>query len=129
MRIWTISGSFGLGWTWIPASKPSFFRKWRLTAAGMTWRSVAWTPVELTPAISARLTRRLEADAARLVTSLSPRFNAVPSASPRRSAVSGVRSTSILPTTPSIPIRREESRDSQIRFRSTSDPDSTSLNG
>ena len=38
-------------------------------------------------------------------------------------------STSIRPETPSRPIRREETRDSQMRFLSTREPDSTSLNG
>ena len=72
---------------------------------------------------------RHESEAARLVTIRSPRSSAVPSAMPTRSAVSGVRSTLMRPVMPSTPIRREESRDSQMRFRSTSAPDSTSLNG
>ena len=100
-----------------------------MTAAGITWMSAAWTPVELTPARSARRMRRHEADAARLVTTRAPRSRAVPRAMPSRRAVSGVRSTSIRPEIPDTPTSREESRDSQMRLRSTTVPDSTSLNG
>src|SRR6266513_1819887 len=60
--------------TWKPASKLSVFSKWRLTAAGSTRRSATSTPVELSPAIIARLIIRQPGGASRLQTTRSPRF-------------------------------------------------------
>ena len=79
--------------------------------------------------ISARFTIRHAADASRLVTTREPRLSALPSAVPRRSATSGVRSTLISPCTPSRPKMREPPRDSQIRLEWICAPDSTSLYG
>ncbi len=102
-----ISGSAVLGRTCTPAPRPSLFRKWRLTAAGMTWRSATSTPVDVIPETTARFSSRLAGAPSRLVTTLTPRFRAVPSAIPIRSAVSGVRSTFTRPETASRPKRRE----------------------
>jgi hypothetical protein len=111
----------------MPASNPSVFKRCRVTALGMTRRSATWTPVALTPVMTARRMSWQAGGASRLVTIRAPRFSAVPSASPIRSAVSGVRSTLMSPAMPSRPKIVKPARDSQIRLRSTCVPDSTPL--
>jgi hypothetical protein len=98
-------------------------------AAGLTCRSATSTPVEMIPERTARLSSRHAGGAARLVATMALRSRTVPSAIPILSAVSGVRSTLMRPVIASRPKRREARRDSQMRLRSTTAPDSTSLNG
>ena len=77
----------------------------------------------------ARLIIRYADGDSRVATTVEPRFSAVPSAAPRRTATSGVTSTFTSPVTPSLPKRRVEARDSQIRLSCRCAPDSTSLYG
>jgi hypothetical protein len=128
-RIWTSSGSVALVPTWNPASKLSVFRRWRATAEGRTRRSATCTPVELIPAIIARLTTRHAAGDSRLATTRAPRLSAVPRAAASRTPISGVRSTLTSPVTPPLPKSREDARDSQITLSWICVPDSTSLYG
>ena len=77
----------------------------------------------------ARLIIRYAGALSRLATTRAPRFSAVPSAAPRRTATSGVRSTLTSPTTPSCAKTRVVPRDSQIRLSWICAPYSTSLYG
>ena len=97
-----------------PAGRPSVFMRWRVTAAGITWRSATSMPVEMIPETTARLRRRQAGGAAWLVATRAPRSSAVPSAIPIRRAVSGVRSTLMRPVIESRPKSRDARRPDEV---------------
>ncbi len=77
----------------------------------------------------ARLVIREAGCGSRLVTTLAPFGSAVPYACATFRASSGVMSTLMRPTTPSLPKRRDVPRDSQMMLEWICAPDSTVLKG
>ena len=127
--IWMRSGSRSEIFTWIPPGALELASSNRVTAVVATRRSSTDTPVDVMPAIIARLIMREAGCASRLTTTWSPRRSVVPYAIARRVAVSGVMSTFTIPVTPSSVNSVEAPRGCQISERCTWAPISTRLNG